>query len=190
MTQSPIQFRRVFGAAIVAIAVFSGGVALAAPASATASDVCWFSIDTGQTQCFADEAALEAAVLAQTGTTLVLAPGAVTPLGRMTAATGVVTPAAVAATYIVATFYESASYGGGSVSITSASSSLCTSFNYTGNSMPTGWNDRVSSFHSYGTCKTRLARDANQGGTLYGPVANAASLGSMDDQASSYFITG
>lgn len=103
------------------------------------------------------------------------------------AARGGVTPLA---TYVLATFYADANKTGSSVNITTTISTMCTTHSYTGNSMPSGWNDRVSSFQSFGTCKTRLSENINQGGASFGPVVSANSLGVMNDAASSYWITG
>jgi len=168
--------------------MFTGAPANAAtPNAARAAQTCWFNTDNQVMRCFDSYAAFKSAVQAQTGGPLLLAGQHPTP----SAATsdGLASPAA---TYVLATFYDNASYSttAGSVNITTSNSTLCVSYNYTGNTMPSGWNDRVSSFHSYGTCKTRLAWDINQGSPYTSTSANLATLGAMNDQASSYFITG
>ena len=52
-----------------------------------------------------------------------------------------------------------------------------------------GWSNRVSSFHSYGNCQTRLFANTSFGGTTYpttGYVADSPNLGtSMNDNAES-----
>jgi hypothetical protein len=92
------------------------------------------------------------------------------------------------ATYILAVFYENASYGGASYNITTSNSSLCSGFHYYGSSMPSGWNDRVSSFDAYGTCRVKFWSDSGYSGSTYGPSTGSSSMGSMNDEASSYQI--
>lgn len=168
-----------------AVAVLGMSVLAAAPAHAsgesdgTTTETCWFNSDTGVTQCFDDQAAFEAAVEAQTDGVLLLA-GEVAPSAR-----SAVEPRA---TYVLAVFYADSNKSGASVNITTSISTMCTTHAFTGNSMPSGWNDRVSSFASYGTCKTRLWENINLGGSSYGPVASTNSLGIMNDAASSYWI--
>lgn len=55
------------------------------------------------------------------------------------------------------------------------------------NSMPAGWNDRISSFKSYNNCAQQLFRGTNlSGGSLTYIVANMSYVGSAaNDQASS-----
>jgi len=173
----------------VAAAVLGMSLVAAAPANAlvsgesdeTTAETCWFNSDTEVTQCFDGQAAFEAAVEDQTGGVLLFA-GEEAPAAR-----GVVAPLA---TYVLATFYADSNKTGASVNITTTISTMCTTHSFTGNSMPSGWNDRVSSFVSFGTCKTRLSENINQGGSSFGPVASANSLGVMNDAASSYWITG
>lgn len=166
----------------------AANAATTAPSTGESAQTCWFNTDNGVEQCFDSYADFKAAVEEQTGGPLLFAGDQVsaqTP-GRT------VSPAATAATYVLATFYDNANYDSthGSVNITTTHSTLCQSYSYTGNTMPSGWNDRVSSFHSYGTCKTRLAWDINQGQPYSATAANIAQLGAMNDKASSYWITG
>ena len=53
------------------------------------------------------------------------------------------------------------------------------------NVMPSGWNDRVSSFQAYANCDVRLFSNGFLTGSVYGPSTGANSLGSMDNQTSS-----
>lgn len=168
----------------LATAVLGMSIATAAPAYAseeTDTETCWFDSDTEVTQCFEDDEAFVAAVEEQTGGVLVLAGE------EASAARGGITPLA---TYVLATFYADANKTGATVNITTSISTMCTTHSFTGNSMPSGWNDRVSSFQPYGTCKTRLSENINQGGSSFGPQVSANSLGVMNDAASSYWITG
>ncbi len=90
------------------------------------------------------------------------------------------------AAYVFATFYEDASYGGASVNVTTSKSAMCAGYIIYGTAMPSGWNDRVSSFKGYGTCKIKLFSNPGYGGSTFGPYASASSIGSMNDEASSY----
>jgi hypothetical protein len=54
------------------------------------------------------------------------------------------------------------------------------------NSMPGGWNDVISSFHSYANCYTKLYEDNNRTGATYGYVGDSSYVGNaMNDRASS-----
>lgn len=51
--------------------------------------------------------------------------------------------------------------------------------------MPSGWNDRISSFKSYGNCATKLWENTYSGSS-YGFIVNSAYVGdAMNDRASS-----
>lgn len=54
-------------------------------------------------------------------------------------------------------------------------------------SMPSGWNDEVSSVHNYSNCATTLFWNSNFGQPTYniGKNAGASSLGAFNDQTSS-----
>ncbi len=53
-------------------------------------------------------------------------------------------------------------------------------------SMPYGWNDRVSSFKSFGQCATRIWENNNFTGASYGYIVNSSYVGAaMNDRASS-----
>lgn len=81
--------------------------------------------------------------------------------------------------------YADYNFGGSSYIWTG---SPCTSSNsYANKSMPSGWNDRVGSVRTYLNCRNDLYWDVNYGPPVY-PIAanhNQASLGAMNDQASS-----
>ena len=52
--------------------------------------------------------------------------------------------------------------------------------------VPSGWNDRVSSFQGYNNCSVRLWRNGGaEGQRPWGPPSSADTLGTMDNQASS-----
>ena len=51
--------------------------------------------------------------------------------------------------------------------------------------MPSGWNDRISSFRAYASCDIRLYWDGGLTGPVYGPSTGANTLGSFDNQTSS-----
>lgn len=91
------------------------------------------------------------------------------------------------ATYVLATFYADAGYSGSTLMATTSISTYCTSHSYTGN-LTGSWNNRVSSFSTYGNCRSEVYENTSQGGSSYGPAVQASSLGVMNDQASSYKI--
>jgi len=166
------------------IAVTTGALLLmAGPAqAATASDdkadeVCWLDSDTGISRCFADKAAFQDAVVEQSGAALVESESA--PPDRSAFA-----PATV---YSAFQFWDGASYTSATYVITTTNSAICTSGSgITGNSMPAGWNDRMSSFKTYLSCVTRVYEDVSLGGGFYGYATNAPSLGALNNEVSSY----
>jgi hypothetical protein len=162
-------------------AVTTGALVLiAAPAQAAPGgdpvQSCWLDSDTGIVRCFDDEAALTDAVAA-TGHVLVEERSALS--ARQ--------PAGVLASFVIARFYDGGGYVGATWVVSSSSSTICTSGSVSGDFV--GFNDRVSSFHSYFGCVTRIYQNTGGGGSFFGYVADAASVAPLDNQASSYNIT-
>lgn len=173
---STIPFRSRFTRSLAVLAVvLPTAIASAAPALAASepqdAQTCWLNTDDDSFACFDSYEEFAAA-------------SGIATAARATA-DGVTEPYA---TYILAVFYENASYGGASYNITTSNSSLCSGFHYYGSSMPSGWNDRVSSFDAYGTCRVKFWADAGYGGSTYGPSTGSSSMGAMNDEASSYQI--
>lgn len=158
------------------VSVIAAGIACASPASAesefTSSQACWLNADTGAFSCFDNYQALASASGLTVGGTL----------------SSPAQSESTSSTYVLATFYADSYWSGATVYITTSNSSRCSGYHYYGSSMPSGWNDRVSSFTAYGTCKVKLYHDSGYGGSTFGPYSSAGSLGSMNDEASSYQI--
>lgn len=168
-------------AAMAALAIAGLG---AAPASAAPRDdarpaVCWLDADTGDQQCFADDAEFEAAVAEQTGRVVVHEDD-------MLAARGI--DVVAAATYVIGEFYEGQYYLGVKYNITSSSSTVCASGSKKGN-FGSGPNNTISSYRAYFGCSGRVYDLPNQAGDSSSLVVNAPTLGSMDNRASSYILT-
>lgn len=169
--------RKSFSALVATIALLT--VTVAGPASADDADdagSCWVDSDRGTTQCFADETAMQAAVLDQTGAVLV----------RLDSASA--RPAGVLAIYVIADLFTDISYGGSVTSITSSSSTVCASGSVSGN-LAGASNNTTSSYKSYLGCTTTIYDLTGQSGTSYGPAVNAPGVGAMNDRASSYTVT-
>lgn len=97
------------------------------------------------------------------------------------------------ATYVLATFYADANYAGASLLITTQYPDLCGSHSYNGNSMPAGWNDRVSSYLGASVvaplCLVKLYEHENRLGSSTSPAHSRSTLGVMNDATSSYRIS-
>ncbi len=145
------------------------------PSSSSGAQACSINVDTSEYHCYPSHSAMLSALEARG------------PIGTEGQPAASATPLA---SYVLAVFYMDASYGGSSLTAYTSHSTLCASYSYTANSMPSGWNDDISSYLSYGTCKTQVFENINLGGSSYGPVADAPSLGVMNDATSSYYITG
>jgi hypothetical protein len=157
------------------------GLLAAGPANAatisgpSAVRACSINVDTSEYRCYSSHSAMLGSLEAK---------------GPLAEESESATPASVLTSYVLAVFYLDASYGGSSLTAYSSHSTLCTSNSYTLNSMPSGWNDDISSYLSYGTCKTKVYENINRGGSSYGAVADAPNLGAMNDRTSSYSIAG
>jgi hypothetical protein len=80
--------------------------------------------------------------------------------------------------------YDSSGFSGTSLTWTVSNTAGCNGFTYSAASMPTGWNDRVSSSHSYGGCAdNKHFHDSNFGGS--GIICTCSTMGTMNDQTSS-----
>jgi len=149
-------------AALICISALVASIAVAAPANAApAVEACVLNADTGAYSCSTTEASA---------------------LSKTTAAT----PQAAAVTYYtIGRFYDGANYTGSSLTIVSNYSTGCVGRSYH-NDMPSGWNDRVSSWHGYLSCHFRMFQNIGLGGATYGPYADVAVMSSLDNQASSW----
>ncbi len=186
---------RLLGRAGAALAVaLLGTLGFAAPAYAdgtvkaeeeAGTEACWLNLDTDEMRCFEDRDTLLAAV-EDTGVELRFAPTVEESFAASTQSSfsgGV----GLMAIYFLATLYADSGYSGSTLDITTSNSWMCSGTQYNGN-LSGSWNDRVSSFESYGGCRTRLATHINQGGPWYGPFTSASSLGTFNDVASSYRV--
>lgn len=160
-------------------AVTTGALILiAAPAQAGSRDnpaeSCWLDSDTRIVQCFADEEALQDAV-ADSGRVLI------------EEGTAARLPAGTLAAFVLIRFYDGAGYTSSTFVITSPSSTACTAGTVSGD-LP-AFNDRVSSYHSYFGCSTKIFANTGQTGAGYGYFVDAPSVGALDNLASSYSAT-
>jgi len=165
-------------------AVTTGALLITAgPAQATGSaragfgdEACWLNVDTSILQCFDDEDAMSEAIVEQTGTAL--ADPEAGFASRSSAGT-------LAATLLVR-FYADPNYLGDVLTITSASSTICTTGGGLNQDLAGVWNNRVSSFKSYNSCSTRVYENVSQGGAWFGFSVNAPGVGALDNAASSF----
>ena len=170
--------------------------ATAAPRPATAGPHCVLAAGNDQPlRCYAT---FPAAVAVATGgrvTTAPSSPAAAAADPRFTAAveaaaTQVSARGAVTAggSVLVGIEYADLNYGGGSLSMTaSGGCDYSLDVDYRFPSMPSGWNDRISSFRSYSNCAQQLFAAINfQGGALTGITSSMSYVGpSANDRASS-----
>lgn len=153
---------------LTCVAVAAALVVPASPAFAAedpAGDYCWENLDTAEVHCFATEAELAADLARQA-------------FGR----------SATATLYTLGTFYEDASYGGAFYLVRSSNSTLCATGSATVN-LPSAWDNRISSFKSWYGCSGTIFDGLAGSGSSYGPSTAAASVGSMNDRASSVRVS-
>jgi hypothetical protein len=90
------------------------------------------------------------------------------------------------ASYALGVDFWDANYGGSTQTATTTSSSLCASgLTFQWSSMPSGWNDKVSSLWVYGTCHTTLYENSGFKGATDSFSADTKSLGVFNDETSS-----
>jgi hypothetical protein len=160
--------------------------AAARPPSAAAPH-CVLAAGYGQTpRCFAT---FPAAVAAATGGRVTDAPASPAAAVRDPAFTAAVQDlSTTAAAVLVGIEYADVNYGGASLSMTaSGRCDYSLDVDYRFPSLPSGWNDRISSFHSYSNCAQQLFRDTSfAGGALTNIVSSMSYVGSAaNDRASS-----
>jgi hypothetical protein len=170
---------------LLAIAI-TGVVTAAAPAAAGGN--CVVRIDplqrgqqsshVSQPQCFATFAE---AIAAATGGAVHLSPS-VKP-SQLTQAMLGVTPYT---TTVIGVDYVDSNYGGNSLTWTSTSGGCTSTQSFQASSMPSGWNDVVSSALSYQNCNTYWHfQDSGFGGAQLDCGPSCATMGVMNDQTSS-----
>jgi hypothetical protein len=127
-----------------------------------------------------------AAVAFATGGRVTTAPASPQEAVRDAAFTASV-EATTAATVLVGIEYADLNYGGSSVSM--YASGRCDDSpdaDYRFPTLPTGWNDRISSFRSYSNCAQQLFDTTYYGGALTGIISSLSYVGqSANDRASS-----
>ena len=137
-------------------------------------------------RCFAT---FPAAIAAATGGRVTSAPASAAAALQDPAFTAAVEIQPVAtSTVLVGIESANLNYGGASLSMTASGrcdDSLDVDYRFA--SLPSGWNDRISSFRSYSNCAQQLFRDTNfGGGALTNIVTSMSYVGSAaNDRASS-----
>lgn len=145
---------------------------------------CWFNVSTGAHSCHHTFAEV---ISELSGDRVRPADGASTMTGRQRADIAR-TPRGARATYVLGTVYADTGYATSGGTYTFTSSTDCDTnpdVDYQVAVMPAGWNDRISSFKSYGRCATKLWENTFSG-TSYGFTVNSSYVGSgINDRASS-----
>ncbi len=172
--------RHVNRALALSLAGIVGVIALTpAPAAAVEPEThCWMDLDSGETGCYSSFALV---VDALSEGTVEVAADAITVTDAQRAA---ITPLS---TFIIGQVFADASYAGSSYTFyTSGDCDTNADVDWNVASMPTGWNDRVTSFKSFGQCATRIWQDTSYGGASYGFYVNSTNVGAtMNDETSS-----
>ena len=141
---------------------------------------CGVFIDTGVTVCVPDGADLHAAVAQQTGRTIVIgtaktdAAAAASPLSTQTTS------------YLLGRLYDDQNYGGSYEEFYGLNTGCSPSAGFGWVDIGSSWYGRVSAFHSYSSCKTKIFEKTNYGGATYGFYAHSSYVGdAMNDRTKS-----
>ncbi|MDQ0727128.1 hypothetical protein [Microbacterium sp. W4I20] len=103
------------------------------------------------------------------------------------------------ANYVLGVAYDDASYGGRTIVFNTSVSTTCSTHSFSWDELSFaywqgfGWanvDDQISSVAPGPGCKMWLYVDSNRSGSVYKATGNAASLGWMNNQASSIWFTG
>ena len=180
------------GIGLLSLALASSGGSMASPAASAdnagpARGHCIVHIDPvlpGETaskvsapKCFAT---FKEAIAAATSGTVQL-PSAATP--KMLTAT-MLRPESAAAQTVISIDYRDSGFGGTSLTWYVSGTAGCAANTYSASSMPSGWNDEVSSSQRYDSCTHNPHYENNGfGGAIY--PCTCSSMGVMNDKTSS-----
>ncbi len=105
--------------------------------------------------------------------------------GVLTCAPGGV--AAMATTYTLATLYTASGYGGSTLTLQASTPCDTNSdVDHSWSSLPSAFNDTVSSFAGASNCQVKLFENVSYGGSSVGPATSMSYVGdTMNDKASS-----
>lgn len=163
---------------------------VAPPPVAAEDESCWYAVDTGQSLCVKTGEDLVAAVAKEKGVRIVIPDGTIVSGLKVDARReAALAPAGIQATTAVSAIYDDNGFGGGSYTMTVTSGSCATSAYGFADLGTIGWNGRVSSFKSFGSCKTALFTSTNYGGSSTGYVDYQSSMGLMNDLSRSWRVT-
>ncbi len=159
----------------------------AAPRPSTAAPHCVLAAGERQTpRCYAT---FPAAIAAATGGRVTDAPASAAAAVRDPAfAAALESVPTTFASVVVGIEYANLNYGGATLSMTaSGRCDYSLDVDYRFPSLPSGWNDRISSFRSYSNCAQQLFRGTSYtGGALTNIVSSLSYVGAAaNDQASS-----
>lgn len=181
--------RSILSALVLALAggVVTAPPAVAAPTSASPGPTnhCVLAAGTTKATCYAS---FPAAIAAATDGRVRAPASAAAAATDAAFASALNSTPVTAGAWVSGVEYANASYGGGSLTLTS--SGPCDNSvdaDYVWNSLPAGWNDVISSFKSYSNCAQQLFRNTSRGGgALTGILTNTTYVGApANDQASS-----
>ena len=173
------------GRAAGGAATQEGATSAARTPSATAPH-CVLAAGAGQTaRCFAT---FPAAIAAATGGRVTDAPASYATAADDPAFAAELQEAVTAGSVLVGIEYANLNFGGATLSMTaSGNCDASLDADYRFPSLPSGWNDRISSFRSYSNCAQQLFRNTSfTGGALTNVVTVMSYVGAAaNDQASS-----
>jgi hypothetical protein len=149
-------------ALLVSTVIAAGLTPATTAAAATETDYCMAIITTGQSWCAATEAELDSIRARQMGSRAI----------------------APAATSHLVDLYDAANRTGAYYALygTACDTNADIDGSYT---LPSSWNDRISSFQGFGNCETRLYQNGDYTGSTYGPIFATDDVGAtMNDETS------
>ncbi len=172
-------------AATVLAACAVGGAAAPANAADKLAEDCGVFIETGTFVCVPHGEDLHAAVLDETGQTIIVADGAATTAAAIAAAD--VTPNS---SFLKARLYDDQNFVGSYFEVFGAEACVSGGGVAGVSDIGSGWYGRVTSIRGYANCDVKVYENTGYGGASYGYVSQSGYVGdAMNDRTKSVTTT-
>lgn len=167
------------GAALLTLGMTAPANAASTSGTTGTDQDCGVFVGSDVTVCVPHGGDLHAAVRAQTGRIIVIA-------GTRLAADAAAGPESVQTSYLLGRLYDDQNYGGSFEEFYGLGSGCTSSNGFGWADIGSSWYGRVSSFHSYSSCRTKIFANTDYGGASYGFHADSSYVGStLNDRTKS-----
>jgi hypothetical protein len=167
------------GSALLMVGITAPANAASTSGTLGADEDCGIFAGSNVTVCVPHGGDLHAAVKEQTGQTIVIG-------GTRAAAPAAAGPDSVQTSYLLGRIYDDQNYGGSYYEFYGLGTGCTATASFQWPDIGSAWYGRVSSFHSYSACKTKIYETTGYGGASYGYYADSSYVGNaMNDRTKS-----